>query len=379
METPKTLIPRVSPSQAAQLLRDEKLIAIPTETVYGLAGLIDSPRALRAIYEAKNRPAFDPLIVHVGRALTSLDALQAAGLVDLSQLDSSLKQRITLLIQKFWPGPLTLLLPRGPRISDVVTSGLERVAIRSPDHTLTQAIFDYAPELALAAPSANRFGHLSPTTANAVDAELSDRQGNSIAGLIDGGPCRLGIESTLLGFDLNQRPVCLRPGAAPISEIESVLGETLQLVTRNGSTSLALEAPGQLPSHYAPRAPLFVWDPNAPKEEHQKLSRAVLTKGIGPLRAMLFANTPLEGEEKRAALERDLGVKVESIALLPNDPGLFEAARQFFDTLRKLDTGNAKALIAEAIPESPHSPGHSSGGLEAGLRDRLRRAAQVLS
>ena len=186
-------------------LRVGELVAFPTETVYGLGADATNARAVRTIFAAKGRPATDPLIVHIAEA-EAVSQVTGHDLADLSPL-------VRLLADRFWPGPLTLILPRGPRIPDEVTAGLATVGVRVPEHSLARALIAAA-RVPIAAPSANRFGHTSPTTAQHVLADLARR----IPWILDGGPCPIGVESTIL--DVTQpQPVLLRPGGVPIEAI----------------------------------------------------------------------------------------------------------------------------------------------------------------
>ena len=194
-------------SQAKRVLDEGELVAIPTETVYGLAGNALNPVAVASIFETKNRPSFDPLIVHI----PSLDVAENY-VIDIPD-------PLRKLAEQFWPGPLTLLLPRKNTIPDIVTSGLERVAIRVPDHSLTLELLSQL-DFPLAAPSANPFGYISPTSPQHVDAQLGER----ISYILDGGKCRVGLESTIVGMEENEI-VVYRLGGLEISEIERIVGE----------------------------------------------------------------------------------------------------------------------------------------------------------
>ncbi|MGH6977551.1 MAG: L-threonylcarbamoyladenylate synthase, partial [Stellaceae bacterium] len=220
--------------RAASLLRDGALVAFPTETVYGLGGDATSDRAVAEIFAAKGRPNFNPLIVHV----TDLAAAET-----LADFDGRARD----LTRRFWPGPLTLVLKRRADcpISRLASAGLETVALRVPAHPLAQALL-HAAARPLAAPSANRSGHVSPTTADHVLDELGGR----VAAVLDGGPCRVGIESTVI--DLSEpAPAMLRPGGVTREQLEAVLGRFRD--AGNGSTR---RSPGMLEHHYAPARPL---------------------------------------------------------------------------------------------------------------------------
>ncbi len=305
---------------AAAAIRGGELVGMPTETVYGLAAdALDADAVLR-IYAAKGRPRFDPLIIHVQDAARAWEvAIPSA--------------RARRLAEAFWPGPLTLVLPRRPSVPDVVTAGLETVAVRVPDHPVAQALLR-ACGRPLAAPSANRFGSLSPTTA----AHVRDQLGAAVAVVLDGGACAVGIESSVLAPDPS--PVLLRPGGIPRERIEAVLGEAVALATpAERGRALALAAPGMLASHYAPRAPLVL--------------RAGAWPAAGRLAVLSFRG-------------QDLPAGAVAVEVLSPAGDLAQAARALFAALRRLDAQRPDLIAAELLPEV---------GLGAGVNDRLRRAA----
>ena len=295
-------------ARAAGLLADGKLVAFPTETVYGLGADARNGRAVAAIYEAKGRPSFNPLIVHVA------DAAAAQSYVDWSDT----AQR---LAGAFWPGPLTLVLPLKPGhgISELVTAGLDTLAIRVPAHPTARALLR-AFGGPVAAPSANPSGRISPTTAEHVLAGLSGR----IAAVVDDGPCPVGLESTIVG--LAGAPALLRPGGLAAEEIEAVLGRKLT----HPETGSAISAPGQLLSHYAPAE-----------------------------RVRLDAEAPEPGE-----LFLGFGAMACDLNLSPSSD-LAEAAANLFGHLHALDAQGRPIAVAP-IPDH---------GLGAAINDRLRRAA----
>lgn len=308
-----------SVSTARQLLLQGKLVAIPTETVYGLAGNALEPDVVASIFEVKGRPRFDPLIVHVAsweKALTYIqDVPHTAG----------------ILARNFWPGPLTLLLPRRPVIPDLVTSGLDRVGLRCPDHPLTRELLEQLP-FPLAAPSANPFGYVSPTTAEHVQLRL----GRRIPYILDGGPCRVGIESTIVGWE-GEQTVVYRLGGVSVEQLESVTGPA---VVRTHSSSQP-QAPGQLQSHYAPAKAFYLGNIES------LLSRLKLRNpGI-----LCFKEAPYPHPN--------------CLVLSPSGD-LHEAARNLFGMLRELDHRDVDGVVAEEVPNH---------GLGRAINDRLRRAA----
>jgi L-threonylcarbamoyladenylate synthase len=302
--------------RAAEALRAGRLVAFPTETVYGLGADATSGQAVAQIFAAKGRPRFNPLIVHV--------------------LDFAAAQRIAVFPDKarrlqgaFWPGPLTLVLERkrDAGVSDLVTAGLDSIALRAPDHPVARALLRAA-ALPIAAPSANRSGHVSPTTAAHVASDL----GEAPAMILDGGPTAHGVESTVLDAR-GDRVVMLRPGATTAEAIEAVLGEAIERGLEGGSRPLS---PGQLERHYAPRARLRL------EATEVQPGEALLAFGPHPIRA--------HGPCLNLSPAGDL----------------IEAAANLFAALRKLDASGAPTIAIMPIPET---------GLGEAINDRLRRAA----
>jgi L-threonylcarbamoyladenylate synthase len=326
-------------AEAAALLARGELVAIPTETVYGLAGSATDERALARIFAAKERPTFDPLIVHVAAASATVEALVAAGIV--GALRPAARDRAARLLRAFAPGPLTLVLPRGPRIPDLATSGLPTVAVRSPRHPVAQALLAAAGPLA--APSANRFGRISPTSAADVVAELEGR----VELVLDGGPCDVGVESTVVAVEADGALVLLRPGGVAAARIE-----TIAPLERGAG---GLRAPGMLPSHYAPGKRLILLAAPVPA-----LAAAPDTGGASRLGLLAFS----EGAGERFAA---LSGKPVHAQVLPADAE--GAARGLFAALRALDESDAELLFAEPFTSSPEGLGHA-------IADRLARAAR---
>ena len=298
---------------AAAALREGRLVAFPTETVYGLGGDATNDRAVAAIYAAKGRPSFNPLIVHVG------DAAAAARLVEMTP-------QAALLAAHFWPGALTLVLPRKPRtgLSLLVSAGLNSAAIRVPAHPAAQALLSIC-GLPLAAPSANPSGAVSPTRAEHVAAALGDK----VAMILDGGPCRVGVESTVVSL-LGRTPVVLRPGGITVEQLSEALQTAIAVET--GAAPEALRSPGQLPSHYAPILPVRL-DATAARP-----GEALLGFGLAP------------------AATRNLSETGD----------LQEAAANLFAMLRELDRPDFSGIAVMPVPET---------GLGRAINDRLRRAA----
>ena len=322
--------------QAARLLRAGGLVAFPTETVYGLGADALSPAAVARIFEAKDRPRFDPLIVHV------------ADVAQLDALASTVPPVGRVLIERFWPGPLTLVLLKTAAVPDLVTSGLPTVAVRCPRHPVALDLLRRA-GVPVAAPSANRFGRISPTTAAHVAEQLGDR----IDYILDGGPCDVGVESTVL--DVTQSPpLLLRPGGLPLEEIEAVIGpvrmrEAAGHADERGEAAQA--SPGLLRQHYAPRTPLAI---STDRSADAHLGAAEPPSRRESARIGLLALTP-EDAAGFAAVE-----------ILSPAGDLREAAAGFFAALSRLDHQQLDLIVARPFPEQ---------GLGRALNDRLRRAA----
>jgi L-threonylcarbamoyladenylate synthase len=362
-----TILPpnEVSLALAAETLLRGDLVAIPTETVYGLAGSAVDERAVAAIFAAKDRPTFDPLIVHVATpdGWAAWDAprrfARAAeeGIFDPETLGPRARERAARLMGAFWPGPLTLVLPRTPRIPLLVTSGLDTVAIRMPRHPLTQALLSLA-AIPLAAPSANRFGRISPTSAADVLAELRGR----IPLILDGGPSEVGLESTIVEIANDGELTLLRPGGVPAARIAEVAGKAPTLAAHRPGDRM--RAPGTLDTHYAPSKPLVVLPGPVPLLDALPGGvRERIDASRGPLGLLLFSG------DARSAVDRLEGwtgrsVRVETLSPTGN---LEEAARRFFGALRALDDSRATVLLAEPSP--------TEEGLGHALADRLRRAS----
>ncbi|HCR54438.1 MAG TPA: threonylcarbamoyl-AMP synthase [Cytophagales bacterium] len=306
-------------SLAKKLLEQGKLVGIPTETVYGLAANALDAEAVTQIFVVKERPKFDPLIVHIA----SVD--QAEKYV------KALPEKAVELARHFWPGPLTLVLPKRSNIPDIVTSGLDTVGIRCPDHKLTRQLLTILP-FPLAAPSANPFGYVSPTTAAHVNHQL----GEKIPYILDGGPCRIGLESTIIGFE-NNTPTLYRRGGISEEQIVSLIGSVSSRLQSSNPI-----APGQLDSHYAPKRKFYLGDIELLKKDFS-------SEKTGILRFMSTNKT----KDKR------------ELILSPSG-NLEEAASNLFASLRKLDQMDVDVIIAERVPDL---------GIGKAINDRLQRAA----
>lgn len=351
---------------AAILLREAHVIGIPTETVYGLGGLISSDLAVSKIFAVKERPRFDPLIVHIPASIEkSLENLSRRRWIAAHAIDPADRTAIEKLMQAFWPGPLTLVLPKHPNVSDLVTSGLGSVALRMPAHPVFQALLQAVDE-GIAAPSANRFGRISPVTASDVASELGDR----VSLILDGGRSSIGVESTVLGYVEKKGFLLLRPGGLPREEIEATLGEKLDTITPT-SRPEQVAAPGMLDSHYAP------------EKLSLRLARPIRSLSAGELKlvadhlrqhqphlGMLSLLSP-HGENAEAAVrfEAATGIRIARIELSRNENDL-EAAQNLFSALRAFDLSPSTLLLIEPVERL--------SGLFLAIEDRLKRASRPL-
>ncbi|HKP98632.1 MAG TPA: L-threonylcarbamoyladenylate synthase [Fibrobacteria bacterium] len=318
---------------ASRELAAGRLVSFPTETVYGLGANALDPVALARIFEAKRRPFFDPLIVHIADR-RSLDAICAAGAHGTA--------RAAALMDRFWPGPLTLVLPKADAVPDLATSGLPTVAVRMPSHPVALALIRMA-GFPLAAPSANPFGRLSPTSAAHVRDQFSD----GIALILDGGPCQVGVESTILSLE-GETPALLRAGGVPREDIESLIGP----IASAGAHPEKPLAPGQLPGHYAPRTRMRLIDaggPASPGTEWAQTGANITKPKLGWLGFRSVPPGPFSAAE-----------------VLSPSGSLREAAANLFACLHRLDRQGLDLILAEPVAET---------GLGLAIMDRLRKAA----
>jgi len=302
------------------VLRQGGLVAFPTETVYGLGANAFDPAAVARIFAAKERPSFDPVIVHV----PSPDEVSRVAFAD--------HPRFTTLAERFWPGALTLVLPKRPELPDLVTAGLPAVGVRVPGHEVARALLAAA-GVPVAAPSANPFGSVSPTTA----AHVLEGLGERVDVILDGGPCRVGVESTVLSL-LRDPPLILRPGGVTREELEAALGQAVEV---RASSARPL-SPGQLERHYATRTPLALLAGKAPPSPGAP----------GRVGLLAFASPPA-------------GPGYAAVEVLAPDGRLATAAAHLFAALRRLDALGLDLIVAEPVPEE---------GLGRAILDRLRRA-----
>jgi len=306
-------------SEAATTLANGGIVAFPTETVYGLGADATNPEAVTKVFEAKERPSFDPLIVHI----TSRDQVR--------ELVTEIPEKASLLMDKFWPGPLTIILPKKDIIPDLVTSGLNTVALRHPNHPIAQKLIELSGK-PIAAPSANLFSRTSPTSAAAVLDMLDGR----IDGVVDEGECEVGVESTVISF-CEPEPTLFRPGGISHSELEEVIG-TVVTLTGNAKKS---SAPGRSLRHYAPSCPMYL---DLPESDMNKENAGQLCYSDAEV---------LPGFD-------------HTIVLSPNGD-LRETAHNLYSALRTLGALNLSTIYATSVPER---------GVGTAVNDRLRRASE---
>jgi len=318
----------ISIGKAAEILRQNGIVAVPTETVYGLAGNALNETAVAKIFAAKERPFFDPLIAHI------------ADFDELENLVTEIPKNAKILAEKFWPGPLTLVLPKKEKVPNLTTGGLSTVAVRMPKKQITRELIKLA-GFPLAAPSANMFQHLSPTTAEHVAEQLGER----IDGIVDGGACEIGIESSVIGFE-NSLPVIYRPGAVTAEMVAKVLMENGELRMENILNSQfsilnSLPSPGMLKKHYSPNTPLCL---ELPSEVPPNCG--LLAFGKLPANADGFAK----------------------ILNLSENSNPTEAAANLYGMLHELDSCGLDRIFASLLPQT---------GLGNAVNDRLLKARGI--
>ena len=304
--------------KAILYLEMNEVVGIPTETVYGLAGNGLNDLAISKIFQVKNRPFFDPLILHTH------------SFAEIEKYTINVPAKAKLLVDAFIPGPLTLLLPKVSSIPDLVTAGLPNVAFRIPNHPLTLELLKQLP-YPLAAPSANPFGYVSPTTAAHVNQQL----GSKIPYILDGGSCDIGLESTIIGFD-NEKVIVYRKGGISIEAIEEVVGKVI-VKTHSDSNPAA---PGMLKSHYAPNKKVVIYE-NSIQQDLKNTGAIVFDRAIE-------------------------GIPIENQIFLSKSADLNEAARNIFGHLRLIENFNIDKIYVQLVPET---------GLGRAINDRIRRAA----
>ncbi len=320
--------------RAAAFLKAGKLVAFPTETVYGLGADASNDRALASLYELKGRPVSHPVIVHI------------AAISELEKWAKNISADAYKLAEKFWPGPMTLILPRADHVHSQVTGGQDSIGLRLPAHPLALKLL--AMTGGLAAPSANRFGRLSPTSAEAVRAEFQLDGDSPLAMVLDGGACEVGIESTIIA--LTSEAKILRPGMISSQAVEAVLGYKLAL---NDTRQTDLRVPGSLPSHYAPQTKLTVTDGKSLIELALELN--ALDKGVGVIASAATAEQLMESMSGRG---------YDAVVVAP--PEVDQYARLLYEQLRRFDALKLDRIFVETV---------STDESWDGVRDRLQRAS----
>ena len=308
--------------KAAALLRQGKVVAIPTETVYGLAANTFDEDAVSQIFEIKQRPRFNPLIIHI----KSID--------DLQKVATNIPQKAMILARHFWPGALTLVLPKKKIVPNIVTAGKNTVGVRVPSHPVALQLLQQL-DFPLAAPSANPFGYISPTCVAHVQNQLGDK----IPFILEGGNCEKGIESTIIGFE-NNEPVLYRVGAISKEEIEKIIGK----INQKTEAAEAPPAPGMLTKHYSPKTKLKISTNISADIEKYK------NQAVGFL---VFSNINYEKSQK--------------IIQLTKTENLNEAAQKLYAAMHQLDAAGFELILAEKFPEK---------GIGISLNDRLYRAQE---
>lgn len=308
--------------EAVRLIREGDVVAIPTETVYGLAADAENEKAIERVFAIKGRPRKNPLIVHLAEGMP------------LSNWVSEIPDKAELLMKAFWPGPLTLVLPRAQAVSSMITSGRDTVAIRIPAHRMTRELLR-AFGGALVAPSANPSNYISPTTAEHVSAQL----GKQIPYVLDGGPCMKGLESTIIAFP-DGIPTLLRYGSISKEEIEAVIGP---LATYTQSSDIPA-APGMMKKHYSPRTPLLLVDDIVDAIENAQGAIGIL------------CHSPKEFADSKVLFKETLS-RIGDIQ---------EAAKELYSAMHRLDRRGLDVILAERFPDE---------GLGKAINDRLERAA----
>lgn len=323
--------------KAKTLLEKGELAAIPTETVYGLAANALNENAVIKIFKVKNRPFFDPLIVHIRNKS------------EVKKYASEFPKKAKRLAEKFWPGPLSIVLPKSKIIPDIVTAGLDSVALRMPNHPVTLRLLKML-SFPLAAPSANPFGYVSPTSAQHVEKQL----GKKIPLILDGGKCPVGVESTVISFT-EKIPVILRHGGISVEEIKKVIGKVS--METNGKN---ISSPGMLKSHYATRKPLYIGKkahPLSPSQREGERCTNVLPLGedLGGAKLGILSFYKKYHHPNLVHSE-----------ILSPKKNIDEAARNLFSAMRRLDESEAEIILAEVFPDK---------GLGRAINDRLKRAS----
>jgi len=351
-------VSKESIEKGAKILKEGGLVAFPTETVYGLGADAFNPKALAKIFEVKKRPFFDPLIIHI----SSIETLKEV--TDLSLLNEETKDKLIILAENLWPGPLSIVLPKNKKIPGIATAGLQTAAIRFPDNETAVKLISFSTG-AVAAPSANPFGSLSPTRAEHVLNSI----GSNVDLILDGGPARIGIESTVIDIT-GKRIKILRPGGTPKEAIEKLIGQVESNVYNEQKTinkqsdnnkEQNFSSPGQLKSHYAPNKPLYILEREEMINQPYEKNNAYI----------FFDNTEKNIwlnniEIKNPSVDLRGLTQKKNYKILSESGDVLEAASRLFEILHEIDKSEAEKIFAQLAP--PH-------GLGEAINDRLRRGA----
>jgi L-threonylcarbamoyladenylate synthase len=366
---------------ACTLLQEGGVVGLPTETVYGLAGNAFSSEAVKKIFSAKDRPSFDPLIVHLKKEYLTdargvLKALVEDEILSAEILTWAHASEIEAGLKQFWPGPLTAILPKGSKIPNEVTSGQSTVGIRIPAHPVFQTVLSSL-DFPLAAPSANRFGRISPTEAKHVKTELDGK----IAVILEGEKCTVGVESTIVR--VNDSPyhlTLLRPGKIGVHELEPAFKTTAQVGKTLGETLAAPVTPGMLDEHYAPRKPLFLF-PHSFRFNSDKIVSVVSALPIQEhikdpknSRGAVVSVSVLD-DSIRLKLDQAIGCHFSQFRTLSSKSDLTEMAQKLFSTLREMDESKDVDFILIDLPVTTGNDPKQEG-LSLAIADRLRRASR---
>jgi L-threonylcarbamoyladenylate synthase len=311
--------------EAVKFLKEGGLVVFPTETVYGLGANVFDPIAVSKIFEVKRRPRFDPLIVHVG---------------DISYVEKLVEffpPQAKKLGERFWPGPLTIVLPKRECVPDIVTAGLPTVGIRIPSHPVALSLLREA-GFPISAPSANTFGYLSPTSVNQIEPQIKEQ----VDIILDGGKCKVGLESTIVLF-YEEKFFLLRPGGLPVEEIEEIIGKV-----EPSPPSQKPLSPGSLPVHYSPKKPLILF------KNFEEIKR----KGFKKIGVLFFKKPDFEIEG------------IEKFEILSEKGDLREAASNLFSALYRFDNSDIDVIFAEVVEEK---------GLGRAIMDRLKKGSAKFS
>ncbi len=347
-----------------EAIQSGEVVALPTETVYGLASDALNEKAVSQIFKLKQRPSFDPLIVHIGfqsfqPKTDNLENLEKqTNLINLKKIPKPIIPAIERLISSFWPGPLTIVFPKSKNVPEIVTSGLDTVGIRMPAHPIIQGVLNQT-RCPLAAPSANRFGKISPTSAKAVVEELDGK----IKWVLNGGICKKGLESTVIGIKSEKEFILLRPGAISVEEIRKTLNDFSKISLKLTQSDSKIQSPGQLSRHYSPGQECILLKTTIETALKNNNLKNEITEFEGKVGILFFKEPPVHVVKQLAELRSD-GIYYRILSVRGD---YSEAAKNLFLRLRELDQAPIKKIWFEPCP--------SEEGLGRAIQDRLKRAA----